>query len=182
MRAPKRLAYVGLALSVLLAGCGSGVSTNGSRSFIAGNGAVTFLGIADRVAAPEITGTTLDGKTFILAPGKIAVVNVWASWCAPCRAEAPTLAALSKKFPDVSFLGVLTRDNPATARAFIKRFSIPYPSLADDSILLGFHGSLLPNAIPSTVVIDRHGLVAGRISGEITVASLTDLINRVSAE
>lgn len=180
MNAPKQLVSLGLAL--LLAGCGGGVSTNGSKSFVAGNGTVTFLSVNDRIAAPRISGITLDGGTFTLASGKIAVVNVWASWCAPCRAEAPTLAALSKKFPDVSFLGVLTRDNPATARAFVKRFTIPYPTLADDSILLGFHGSLIANAIPSTVVVDKHGKVAARISGEITVASLTDLIDRVIAE
>lgn len=182
MSGSKRLVGLGLALSLLLAGCGGGVSTNGSKSFIAGNGTVTFLGINNRVAAPQISGATLDGGTFNLAVGKVAVVNVWASWCAPCRAEAPTLVALSNEFPSVSFLGVLTRDNPATARAFIKRYAIPYPTLSDDSILLGFHGSLIANAIPSTVVIDKRGRVAARISGEITVASLTDLINRVSAE
>lgn len=182
MNAPKPLVSLGLALSLLLTACGGGVSTNGSKSFIAGNGTVTFLAINDRIAAPRISGATLDGGTFTLASGKIAVVNVWASWCAPCRAEAPTLAALSRKFPEVSFIGVLTRDNPATARAFVKRFAIPYPTLIDDAILVDFHGSLLPNAIPSTIVVDKHGKVAARISGEITVASLTDLINRVVAE
>ena len=165
MNAPKQFISLGITLSFLLAGCGGGVSSNGSESFIAGNGTVTFLKIDSRILAPRITGSTLDGSTFTLAYGKIAVVNVWASWCAPCRAEAPTLVALSKKFPDVSFVGVLTRDNPVTAKAFVKRFAIPYPTLVDDAILIGFHGSLLPNAIPSTVVVDKHGLVAARISG-----------------
>jgi hypothetical protein len=89
---------------------------------------------------------------------------------------------LSQTFPEVSFVGVLTRDSTATANAFVKRFAIPYPTLIDDSILMGFHDSLIPNAIPTTVVIDKKGRVAARISGELTVASLTDLINRVSAE
>ena len=168
-------------ISLLITACGGGTPT-GSRSFIAGNGAVTFIKINDRRLAPTISGTTLDGGTFHLASGRVAVLNVWASWCAPCRAEAPALASLSKTFPDVSFVGVLTRDDLASARSFVRRFAIPYPTLVDDSILIGFHNSLIANAIPTTIVIDKNGKVAARISGEITVASLTDLIVRVSAE
>lgn len=182
MRVPKRFALLTVAVALLITGCGGGASTSGSRSYIAGNGAVTFISASDRNAAPLIEGATLDGGYFHLAKGRVAVLNVWASWCAPCRAEAPALAALSKTFPEVNFLGVLTRDNTATANAFVRRFAIPYPSLVDDSILIGFHNSLVANAIPSTVVIDKNGKVAARISGEITVASLTDLIKRVSAE
>lgn len=181
MKARYRFALVGVALSLLLTSCGGGSST-GSRSFVAGNGTVTFIKVADRQPAPTIEGATLAGGRFRLAAHRVAVINVWASWCAPCRAEAPALAALSKAYPEVSFVGVLTRDSPATAKAFVRRFAIPYPTLIDDSILMGFHNSLVANAIPSTVVIDKNGLVAARISGEITVASLTDLINRVSAE
>ncbi len=181
MRVSYRLALLGLGASVLLTACGGGSST-GSRSYIAGNGAVTFIKEQDRQSAPTIAGDTISGGTFRLAPHQVAVLNVWASWCAPCRAEAPTLAALSKTFSKVSFVGVLTRDSVATANAFVRRFSIPYPTLVDDSILMGFHNSLVANAIPTTVVIDKNGKVAARISGEITVASLTDLITRVSAE
>lgn len=181
MRGARRFTLLGLAISLLVTGCGGG-STTGSRSYVAGNGTITFIKIQDRLAAPTIEGATLDGGTFHLASKHVAVVNVWASWCAPCRAEAPALAALSRTFPDVSFVGVLTRDSVATASAFVRRFGMPYPTLVDDSILMGFHNSLVANAIPSTVVIDKRGKVAARISGEITVASLTDLINRVSAE
>jgi len=181
MRVTRHFAFLGLASALLLTSCGGGSST-GSRSYIAGNGTVTFIKAQDRQPAPTIEGATLAGGTFHLASGRVAVINVWASWCAPCRAEAPALAALSKTFPDVSFVGVLTRDSTATANAFVRRFAIPYPTLIDDSILMGFHNSLVANAIPTTVVIDKKGKVAARISGEITVASLTDLINRVSAE
>jgi len=181
MKVTRRFALIGLAISVLLTGCGGGSST-GSRSYVAGNGAVTFIDAQHRQAAPTMSGATLDGGTFHLAANHMAVVNVWASWCAPCRAEAPALAALSKTYPNVSFVGVLTRDSVPTARAFVRRFAIPYPTLIDDSILMGFHNSLVANAIPTTVLIDKKGRVAARISGELTVASLTDLINRVSAE
>ena len=114
--------------------------------------------------------------------GGIVVVNVWASWCAPCRAEAPTLSALADKYKSVFFVGVLTRDSEVAARAFQKRFNLPYPTLVDDSVLLGFRDTLSANAIPSTLVIDKKGRVAARISGQITVASLSDLIEKIHAE
>jgi len=125
---------------------------------------------------------TLSGKNYTYAKNSVAVVNVWASWCAPCRAEAPTLAALANKYTDVSFIGILTRDNPATAEAFQRRFNLPYPTIIDDSILIGFKGSLPANAIPSTVILDKKGYVAARISGSVTVASLSELIEKVSSE
>jgi len=182
MKPHKRLAIIGISATLALTACGGGNSPNGSQSFISGNGAVTFKSPDSRKPAPEISGVTLDGANYLAPKGKVTVINVWASWCAPCRAEAPTLAALSQSYPEVSFVGILTRDNESTARAFVKRFKLPYPTLVDDAILLGFQGSLAANAIPTTIVLDKHGRVAGRISGEITVASLSGLIERVSAE
>ena len=171
-----------LVLGVLLTACGGGGTSSSQESFVAGNGSVTFINSDKRVEAPVLSGMTLSGTNYKFNVGQVAVVNVWASWCSPCRAEAPTLAALSNKYRDVAFIGILTRDNPATAEAFQRRFALPYPTLIDDSLLIGFKGSLPANAIPSTVVIDKKGQVAARISGEITVASLSDLIERVSAE
>jgi thiol-disulfide isomerase/thioredoxin len=171
-----------IALALLLTSCSGGGTSSSQESFVSGDGAVTFMKAEKRVAAPQLAGTTLSGTQYSFSIGKVAVVNVWASWCSPCRAEAPTLAALSKKYPEVSFIGILTRDNPATAEAFQRRFALPYPTLIDDSILIGFKGSLPANAIPSTVVIDKKGRVAARISGQITVASLSQLIERISGE
>ena len=182
MKGIQRLSLLGIVAVLLLSGCSGGGSTTGSRNFIAGNGVVTFIKVKDRVPAPLIEGKTLDGTFYRLEKGRIGVLNVWASWCAPCRAEAPSLVALSKSYPEVSFVGVLTRDNLASARAFVRRYGVPYPTLIDDSILLGFHNSLVANAIPTTVIIDRNGRVAARISGQITIASVTELIERVSKE
>ena len=172
----------GTLMALALTGCGSGISSGTEESFVAGNGALTFIAPAHRSQAPKISGATIDGKNFTLAAGEIAVINIWASWCAPCRAEAPTLAALSKKYSKVAFLGILTRDNNVAANAFVKRFAIPYPTLADDEILLHFKGAMIASAIPTTLIIDKNGKVAARISGEITVASLSTLIERVTSE
>ncbi len=171
-----------IAFAIALTGCNGGGTSSSEESFVSGDGATTFIKIADRKIAPSITGLTLSGTNYTYAKDKVAVVNVWASWCSPCRAEAPTLASLANKYSDVAFIGILTRDNPANAEAFARRFKLPYPTIIDDSILIGFKGSLPANAIPSTVVLDKKGRVAARISGAITVASLTQLIERVSAE
>lgn len=171
-----------LAISVLLTSCGGGGTSTSQESFVSGNGSVIFINQEKRVEAPALSGMTLSGTNYTYSVGKVAVVNVWASWCSPCRAEAPTLVALANKYSDVAFIGILTRDNPATAEAFQRRFSLPYPTLIDDSLLIGFKGSLPANAIPSTVLIDKAGRVAARISGAVTVASLSDLIERVSTE
>ena len=171
-----------MAMSVLLTSCGGGGTSTSQESFVSGNGSVTFINPDKRVEAPALSGMTLSGTNYTYSVGKVAVVNVWASWCSPCRAEAPTLVALANKYSDVAFIGILTRDNPATAEAFQRRFSLPYPTLIDDSLLIGFKGSLPANAIPSTVLIDKAGRVAARISGAVTVASLSDLIERVSTE
>jgi thiol-disulfide isomerase/thioredoxin len=171
-----------LAALLLLTGCSNGGASKAQESFIAGSGAVTKIKVGDRIDAPKISGMTLTGSNFTFTPGKVAVVNVWASWCSPCRAEEPTLSALSRTFPDVQFIGILTRDNPVNAEAFVRKRGTPYPTLIDDSILVGFRKSLPANAIPTTVIIDRNGRVAARISGGVTVASLTQLIEEVSAE
>jgi len=177
----KKIALV-IAALVFLTGCSNGGASKAQESFIAGSGAVTKIKASDRIAAPAISGMTLSGKNFTFTKGNVAVVNVWASWCSPCRAEEPTLSALSRKYSDVQFIGILTRDNPVNAEAFARKRSTPYPTLIDDSILIGFRKSLPANAIPTTVVIDRQGRVAARISGAVTVASLSQLIEEVSAE
>ena len=177
----KKFAPAFLAL-LLLTGCSNGGASQAEESFISGDGAVTFIKKSDRIKAPKISGMTLMGTDYNFDGGKVAVVNVWASWCSPCRAEEPALSALARKYSHVEFIGILTRDNPVNAEAFSRKRNIPYPTLIDDSILVGFRKSLPANAIPSTVVIDETGKVAARISGAVTVASLTDLIERVSAE
>ena len=170
-----------LAIALSLTACGNSKQV-AAKSYVAGNGTVTFIQPQDRKMGPTFSGTTLDGENFELPHGGIVVVNVWASWCAPCRAEAPTLAALANKYKGVVFLGVLTRDSEVAARAFQIRFQLPYPTLVDDSVLLGFRNTLSANAIPSTILMDPKGRVAARISGEITVASLTELIEKLHAE
>ena len=168
--------------ALVLTSCGNGGSSTAQESYISGNGAVTFISAGDRAMAPKLSGDTLYGTKFNFAGNKIAVVNVWASWCSPCRAEIPTLVALSEKYTDVQFMGILTRDNLANAEVFARQLAVPYPNFIDDSLLLGFRNTLPANAIPTTVVIDKQGRVAARISGSATVSGLSNLIERLAGE
>jgi thiol-disulfide isomerase/thioredoxin len=177
----KKLVAVISALA-LLAGCGSSGTSAPQESFVAGNGATTYIAPAERIKAPEVSGMTLLGTEYQLPEDQYAVINVWASWCSPCRAEEPVLAALSEKYPEVNFVGILTRDNPVNAEAFVRKNKSPYPTLIDDSVLIGFSKSLPANAIPTTLVLDNSGRIAGRISGIVTIASLSELLDKVESE
>lgn len=189
---PLRAAAAAVTLCGLLAGCaGTSASENGqggdANRFISGDGNVTEYKPADRPGVQGVTGELLDGKPFKLADlkGKVVVVNFWASWCAPCRGEAPSLQHVytENKGKGVEFLGVNFKDSKANAEAFERKFEITYPSLfdADGQVTLAFR-EVPPSAIPSTLVLDRQGRVAVRIIGATTYSKLNPLVVKVSAE
>jgi len=116
--------------------------------------------------------------------GKVVVINVWGSWCPPCRKEAPDLQAASVETKNVAqFVGITSKDyDPAPAEAFVRSFQITYPSIYDPTgkVLLTFAGELPPSAIPSTMIIDRDGRLAVRVLSEVSKISLVDMINDVA--
>lgn len=186
-RTTTALAAVLLASTGLTA-CSDDVGSSGDAGFVSGKGVITRLAVDDRKEPGEVAGETLEGEPISLQDfeGKTVVVNVWGSWCAPCRAEAPDLAAASKELAadDVEFLGINSRDlDRAAAQAFQRRFEVPYPSIYDQQgkTLLAFRGTLSPNAIPSTVVIDAEGRVAASVIGEVSRSTLVGLVEDVMA-
>ena len=138
--------------------------------------------VGDRDQAPQLDGTTLDGDAFALSDwaGQVVVINVWGSWCVPCRTETPELVRLANKYADrgVRFLGINIRDNSAAARSFEDRFKVPYPSLEDPNgqLLLSFRDVIPTSVVPSTVVIDHRGDVAARIIGPVSYSTLKGLL------
>jgi len=158
------------------------------KSFVGGSYSSTYYGPGSRPAAPRVSGTTLTGAKFSLAAqrGSVVVLNFWGSWCAPCRREAPDLAALATYFKarHVRFVGDDVQDSPANALAFERTFNIGYPSLNDpgEQVALAFHGAVPPVGIPTTLLIDRTGHIAGRMVGEVSYRGLRSLIAKVLAE
>ncbi len=180
-----------IVLLVALTGCTDGKVTPGSSNgqrYVSGDGTVEVIDPAERKPAPDLTGTTLDGGAFNLADlrGRVVVLNVWASWCAPCRAEAPSLQRVSDELANegVRFVGINTRDTDDNARAFERRFGISYPSVVDrdGALLLRFKETLPPQAIPTTLVIDRGGRMAARALTPLTEERLRELVTPIVAE
>ncbi|MFB7253076.1 TlpA disulfide reductase family protein [Streptomyces nojiriensis] len=161
-----------------------------ARAVVGTAAGATVIDPADRPAAPTLAGDDLDGKPVGLdgLRGNVVVLNVWGSWCGPCRAEADDLARIDRQTRDqgVRFLGINTRDpDRAAARSFVRAHDIGFPSLHDPTgeLLLRFPPALLnPQAIPSTLVIDRRGRIAVSIGGPVTGDELGPLLSRVTEE
>ncbi len=195
MRA-KALMPAALAFALLVTGCGSGdplaeqFGSGGNQNYIAGDGSEVELVPAERGQPVEFEGETTDGGTISSdeLAGQVYVVNFWYASCPPCRAEAADLEAVYQQFADegVRFVGVNTFDDLATAQAFERGHGVTYPSVLDaerNRVQLAFAGDVPPNAVPTTLVIDREGRVAARISGRIQAPSiLKAMIERVLEE
>jgi thiol-disulfide isomerase/thioredoxin len=180
-----------LSLAFFLVACGSAQPTgisSGDTGFVAGDGSSVLLPKAERRPAPEINEPTFNKNQFVLSEqaGNVVVLNVWGSWCAPCRAEAKELADLDRSFvnQNVVFLGINTRDSFSSAQNFIERFTIEYENIEDQSgkILLKFKDTLSPNAIPTTLVLDKEGRVAARILGPVDISLLRGFITNLLEE
>ncbi len=134
------------------------------------------------IPLPQIEGRTITGETLSLEDlrGHVVVLNVWGSWCAPCRAEAPDLAAISRETEPrgVRFVGIDVRDNPAAGRAFERNYGITYPSFDDGNglVLAQFTGIIPVSAVPSTLVVDRNGVIQARVVGQVDGTTLRGLI------
>ncbi len=183
-------AALGAASALALAGCSSSGSSSGGVGFVTGKGGIATAAPAKRVAAPDITGTSLDGGGALKLSdyrGKVVVLNIWGSWCSPCRAEAKGLQETSQKYGDqVQFLGINTRDtDPANAVAFEKNFGVGYPSIYDPDgaeILKFPKGSLNPQSIPTTIVVDKDGRLAARAMRAMSAEDLQKMVDPVLAE
>ncbi|GII30706.1 TlpA family protein disulfide reductase [Planotetraspora mira] len=184
----KSLPVIAALAVTALAGCAGGQSSSdpGGTRFVAGDGKVQVFSAAERHKAPAIEGATIDGATEKLATGKVYVLNFWASWCAPCRAEAPVLKdiAAKTKAAGVQFVGINFKDLQASAQAYDRRVQPGYPSIFDKTgkVLLSFQGTVPPAAIPSTLIIDSQGRIAGRALGAVKYNELLSAITKVSDE
>lgn len=197
-RPSRRAALAGLsaaALAPLLAAC-SGTDDSlaqqagnaGGKNYIAGDGSVVEY-VADQRGAPvEFAAAGFDGETVSgeTLRGEPALLNFWYAACAPCRVEAPHLVKLHGEFEPkgVRFLGVNVRDTVTTAQAFERTFGIPYSSVDDTSgsVLLAMSDYVPPQAVPSTLVLDRQGRVAARVLGAVEEGTLRALLDTVVAE
>ncbi|MEU9333275.1 TlpA disulfide reductase family protein [Streptomyces sp. NPDC048290] len=191
----RRRAALGAAAAVvalLATACTSGGTSGGGggTGFITGADGIATVDPDQRTDLPELSGPTVDGESLDVADyrGKVVVLNIWGSWCPPCRAEAKNFEKVYQDVKDegVQFVGINTRDaSTDLARAFEEEFGVTYPSLYDQTgkLLLRFEkGTLNPQAIPSTLIIDRDGRIAARTLQALSEAKLRKMLDPVLAE
>jgi thiol-disulfide isomerase/thioredoxin len=174
-----------------VAGCaGTGnvnTSVSGSNGFQFGDNGVLIYKVGHRATVGDVAGKTLQGQPLSLASyrGKYVVVDFWSQDCSPCHSEEPALEALSQEYAHqgVQFVGIDERDNLAAGQAFEREFNVTYPSLfdRDDAYVLDFPGAAPPST-PTTVIIDPHGGIAARVSGELDYTHMKELIDDVRSE
>lgn len=118
-------------------------------------------------------------------PGQVVVLNVWGSWCGPCRAETPELEAVARATAPlgVQFLGIDVRDDRDAAADFLRDRAVSYPSIYDPPgrSLLALRG-FPRNVVPSTIVLDRQGRVAAVYLTAVLATDIEPTIRRIATE
>lgn len=196
-RIPAAVSAALLAGAVALSGAGCSsdpnsiaeqAKTGDQKGYVSGDGSVETIPPDRRGDPVALSGATIDGGTWSMpaAGSTLVVVNVWASWCPPCIAEAPALQSVWEGYQEqgapVQFVGIDFRDNPASAQAFATKIGLTYPSLSDESgvMILALQGKA--PSVPTTLVLDKDGRIAARVSGAVTEATLRALVDDVLAE
>jgi cytochrome c biogenesis protein CcmG/thiol:disulfide interchange protein DsbE len=129
--------------------------------------------------APDFTLTDIDGEQVSLdaLAGQPVVLHFWGSWCEPCDFQFELLAAARKKFPDVTFLGILFRDDPDDARRYAQDHDADWPILLDEAEQTAADYGV--EGVPLTFFIDRDGEIAGSMVNEYARPQLERQIRRI---
>jgi cytochrome c biogenesis protein CcmG, thiol:disulfide interchange protein DsbE len=146
------------ALAVVVASCGGGSGGGGD-------------------ALPDVTLASLDDGAPALDVGSLrgpAVVNLWATWCQPCRKELPAFQEVSTARPDVRFVGVDIAEDPGKARDFLADLGITFDQYLDDRGELT--DALGTAVLPVTIIVDADGKVATEHIGPMSVGDLQDAL------
>ena len=185
-------APIALAIVCGLSGCSTSASATNDQqtNYVAlnGVGVMTVYATGHRKLAPTVSGTDLGGQPLTLSQfaGKVVVLNFWASWCPPCRSEAPALEQVytDTRASGVQFVGVDIRENGVSDGVhFETTHHIDYPSFSDQAshIALDFRSTGVETP-PTTIIIDRQGRIAARGLGEMTYTQLLTVVKQVAAQ
>lgn len=143
-----------------------------------------LISVDERRAAPVMRVATLDDATFELGSfrGQVVLIDFWATWCGPCREEIPSLVQLAAKYQarGVQLVGISMDDAAAPVRNFYRSQRMNYPvALGDVQLARAFGGVL---GVPVKFFIDRHGRVAAKVAGPMTLEALSATLDALLNE
>lgn len=196
MRCQRRLlaACGAVVAALIVAGCGSGqdaVAQGGTFDFVSPGGKTEiFYDPPDRRGTiGDLSGPDLfEDKTIRVSAlaGKVVVINIWGSWCAPCRTETPELEKVfeATERSGVAFLGIDVRDRRTAAQDFVTDRGVRYPSIFDPEMrsLIALGKGYPTSVVPTTLVLDRKHRVAAVFLKALLVDDLQPVVQRVAAE
>jgi thiol-disulfide isomerase/thioredoxin len=183
-----------VAVVLLLAGCATGtdaVARGGTFEFVSPGGKtdIFYDPPTQRSSVSELSGDSLTepGATVSLSRyrGQVVVLNVWGSWCGPCRSEADDLAQVANATADqgVQFIGIDVRDSRQAGADFARDFGLSYPSIFDPPGRTLFALKGLPRSVvPLTVVLDRQHRVAAMFLHAVHAQDLQPVLQRIATE
>jgi thiol-disulfide isomerase/thioredoxin len=189
-----RQLLVAVATLLLLAGCATGpgaVARGGTFEFVSPGGKtdIFYDPPASRGTVGKLSGDSLTqpGTTVSLAqyPNQVVVLNIWGSWCGPCRSEAAELERVARATADqgVQFIGIDVRDSRQAGADFARDFGLTYPSIFDPPGRTLFVLANLPRSVvPLTIVLDRHHRVAAVFLHALHAQDLQPVVQRIAAE
>ncbi|MDQ4104493.1 MAG: TlpA family protein disulfide reductase [Actinomycetota bacterium] len=183
-----------LVVMMLLAGCATGtdaVARGGTFEFVTPGGKteIFYDPPATRGVVADLVGESLTepGTTVSLQRyrGQVVVLNVWGSWCGPCRAEADDLVqvATATAGDGVQFIGIDVRDSRQAGADFARDFGLTYPSIFDPPgrTLLALKG-IPRSVVPLTIVLDRQHRVAAVLLHAVHAQDLQPIVERIARE
>ncbi|MCC5913707.1 MAG: TlpA family protein disulfide reductase [Balneolaceae bacterium] len=168
--------------AITLGACsGNQESDIGSRASLPGG--ADDVDATDLPDAPDFTLENLDGSDFTLSDhkGKVILLNIWATWCPPCREEIPDFMEIQTEMEDdgVLFVGVATdREGWEVVRPFAEEFEINYPIMVDTGVVSRKYGPV--QGIPMSFIINREGKVEYLLPGMVTKEMLQPLLEEVA--
>ena len=183
--------FIGLLLVIsLLTGCSSNSTKAGPNElgFVSLDGTAVLHNADQRNAAGTLTFPGIvptSDWSLSAVQGKVVLLNVWGPWCAPCRKEFPELETLSTTFASdgLEVIGVATRTTATSVEAFVASQRITFRQVADfDSLIISNLRGVPSSTVPSSILIDRQGRIAGWVLGAADPALLKSMLKSLLEE